>query len=39
MRGLIAWCRALPSDFILPPGGLNIRPHDPVLAQEMRLQT
>ncbi len=28
----------LPSDFILPPGGLNIRSHDPVLAQEMRLQ-
>ncbi len=30
---------ALPSDFILPQGGLNIRPNDPVLAQEMRLQT
>jgi indolepyruvate ferredoxin oxidoreductase len=28
----------LPSDFILPPGGLNIRSHDPVLVQEMRLQ-
>jgi indolepyruvate ferredoxin oxidoreductase len=28
----------LPSDFVLPPGGLNIRPRDPVLAQEMRLQ-
>ncbi len=27
-----------PSDFILPPGGLNIRPRDPVLAQEERLQ-
>jgi indolepyruvate ferredoxin oxidoreductase len=29
----------VPSDFLLPPGGLNIRPHDPVLVQEMRLQT
>ncbi len=28
----------LPSDFLLPPGGLNIRPNDPVLVQEMRLQ-
>lgn len=29
----------LPSDFEMPAGGLNIRPNDPVLAQEMRLQT
>ena len=29
----------VPSDFLLPAGGLNIRPNDPVLAQEMRLQT
>jgi indolepyruvate ferredoxin oxidoreductase len=28
----------VPTDFILPAGGLNIRPHDPVLAQERRLQ-
>ncbi|HTJ03376.1 MAG TPA: indolepyruvate ferredoxin oxidoreductase family protein, partial [Methylovirgula sp.] len=28
----------LPTDFLLPPGGLNIRPNDPVLVQEMRLQ-
>ncbi|HVB89844.1 MAG TPA: indolepyruvate ferredoxin oxidoreductase family protein [Beijerinckiaceae bacterium] len=27
-----------PSDFAMPPGGLNIRPHDPILAQEARLQ-
>lgn len=27
-----------PSDFLLPPGGLNIRPRDPVLAQEERMQ-
>jgi len=27
-----------PTDFALPPGGLNIRPGDPVLAQEERLQ-
>ena len=26
-----------PSDFMLPPGGLNIRPRDPVLTQEARL--
>lgn len=29
---------ATPQDFVLPPGGLNIRPGDPVLAQEERLQ-
>ncbi|BDV32935.1 indolepyruvate ferredoxin oxidoreductase family protein [Methylocystis iwaonis] len=28
----------IPEDFVLPPGGLNIRPGDPVLAQEERLQ-
>jgi indolepyruvate ferredoxin oxidoreductase len=28
----------VPPDFFLPPGGLNIRPHDPVLEQERRLQ-
>jgi len=28
----------LPADFAMPPGGLNIRPGDPVLAQEERLQ-
>jgi indolepyruvate ferredoxin oxidoreductase len=27
-----------PLDFHMPPGGLNIRPSDPVLAQEERLQ-
>jgi indolepyruvate ferredoxin oxidoreductase len=27
-----------PTDFVMPPGGLNIRPRDPVLAQEERLQ-
>ncbi|MDB5593110.1 MAG: indolepyruvate ferredoxin oxidoreductase family protein [Hyphomicrobiales bacterium] len=27
-----------PADFALPEGGLNIRPRDPVLAQEARLQ-
>jgi indolepyruvate ferredoxin oxidoreductase len=27
-----------PADFVMPPGGLNIRPSDPVLAQEARLQ-
>jgi indolepyruvate ferredoxin oxidoreductase len=27
-----------PQDFVLPPGGLNIRAGDPVLAQEERLQ-
>jgi indolepyruvate ferredoxin oxidoreductase len=29
---------ATPQDFVMPPGGLNIRPSDPVLAQEARLQ-
>jgi indolepyruvate ferredoxin oxidoreductase len=29
---------AVPSDFTLPPGGLNIRPRDPILEQEARLQ-
>lgn len=29
----------LPTDFAMPLGGLNIRPNDPVLEQEMRLQT
>ena len=29
---------AIPLDFALPPGGLNIRAADPVLAQEERLQ-
>ena len=29
---------AMPADFTMPPGGLNIRPADPVLAQEARLQ-
>ncbi len=28
----------LPGDFEMPPGGLNIRANDPVLAQEKRLQ-
>ncbi len=28
----------IPADFVLPPGGLNIRAADPVLAQEERLQ-
>ncbi|WP_036283645.1 indolepyruvate ferredoxin oxidoreductase family protein [Methylocystis sp. ATCC 49242] len=28
----------IPADFAMPPGGLNIRPGDPVLAQEERLQ-
>jgi indolepyruvate ferredoxin oxidoreductase len=28
----------LPADFAMPPGGLNIRPRDPILEQEMRLQ-
>jgi indolepyruvate ferredoxin oxidoreductase len=28
----------IPDDFVMPPGGLNIRPGDPVLAQEERLQ-
>ena len=28
----------IPSDFIMPEGGLNIRARDPVLAQEERLQ-
>ncbi len=27
-----------PNDFVLPPGGLNIRARDPVLEQERRLQ-
>ncbi|WP_159731080.1 indolepyruvate ferredoxin oxidoreductase family protein [Methylosinus sp. Ce-a6] len=27
-----------PLDFLMPPGGLNIRPRDPVLAQEERMQ-
>jgi indolepyruvate ferredoxin oxidoreductase len=27
-----------PDDFVMPPNGLNIRPSDPVLAQEARLQ-
>jgi indolepyruvate ferredoxin oxidoreductase len=27
-----------PLDFAMPPGGLNIRPRDPVLAQEERMQ-
>ncbi|MBL8588071.1 MAG: indolepyruvate ferredoxin oxidoreductase family protein, partial [Methylobacteriaceae bacterium] len=27
----------IPSDFALPPGGLNIRPNDPILEQEARL--
>jgi indolepyruvate ferredoxin oxidoreductase len=29
----------IPADFILPAGGLEIRPHDGVLDQEIRLQT
>jgi len=29
----------VPTDFILPPDGLNIRPRDGVLDQEIRLQT
>jgi indolepyruvate ferredoxin oxidoreductase len=29
----------VPTDFTLPPGGLNIRPRDAVLDQEIRLQT
>ncbi|HUZ66501.1 MAG TPA: indolepyruvate ferredoxin oxidoreductase family protein, partial [Beijerinckiaceae bacterium] len=28
----------LPGDYALPPGGLGIRPRDPILAQEARLQ-
>ena len=28
----------IPGDFVMPPGGLNIRPSDPVLAQEERMQ-
>ena len=28
----------IPDDFVMPPGGLNIRPGDSVLAQEERLQ-
>jgi len=28
----------IPEDFVMPPGGLNIRPGDSVLAQEERLQ-
>ncbi len=28
----------VPDDFVLPPGGLNIRARDPVLEQERRLQ-
>jgi indolepyruvate ferredoxin oxidoreductase len=28
----------VPSDFVVPPGGLGIRPRDPVLEQERRLQ-
>jgi indolepyruvate ferredoxin oxidoreductase len=28
----------LPDDFVMPPGGLNIRPRDGVLDQEARLQ-
>lgn len=28
----------IPQDFALPPGGLNIRPNDPILTQEARLQ-
>ncbi len=28
----------IPSDYELPPGGLSIRPGDPILAQEARLQ-
>ncbi len=28
----------IPSDFAMPDGGLNIRPNDPVLTQEARLQ-
>jgi len=27
-----------PGDFVMPPGGLHIRPNDPILAQEERLQ-
>src|SRR5581483_10896980 len=26
-----------PTDFVMPPGGLNIRLNDPILAQEARL--
>ena len=29
----------MPTDFTMPADGLNIRPNDPVLVQEMRLQT
>jgi indolepyruvate ferredoxin oxidoreductase len=29
---------ATPLDFVMPEGGLNIRPRDPVLTQEARLQ-
>ena len=28
----------IPADFAMPPGGLNIRPNDPILTQEARLQ-
>ncbi len=28
----------IPSDYIMPPGGLGIRPNDPILEQEARLQ-
>ncbi len=28
----------LPTDFVIPPGGLNIRPRDNILEQERRLQ-
>jgi indolepyruvate ferredoxin oxidoreductase len=27
----------IPQDFVMPPGGLNIRPRDPILEQEARL--
>jgi indolepyruvate ferredoxin oxidoreductase len=28
----------IPEGFVMPPGGLHIRPNDPILAQEERLQ-
>ena len=28
----------IPDDFVMPPGGLSIRPNDPILVQEARLQ-
>ena len=28
----------IPADFVMPEGGLNIRPNDPILVQEARLQ-